>query len=473
MRYFATSKSGSKNYFSRASSFFNIMKLKTSLLILFVGLTAKGAMAWGDHRLPSYRALERMPEVAQAVPAKVEPLQAFLRAEESAIEKSLAQQEVWASTHLSFYPALPATLAFKANPSLDDEARKKAFLMALRVAPNYPFALYYQPDPGKPRPADAPLPHNAVNTLPVSAGVAFSYFPLKPDQSIDVLSVLATASEEPDNGVDINLWADNPSDWGKLLGFGPQPFGNPSLPYSSQAPFHMGFYHESPVIYKAAGFVTRTFPLLRQHQFATLSVLAFRTGHPYWGWRFAGLALHYVQDLTQPFHASLSPGDGVTKMIGINLLAMAGLPKWKDDLVILLSNRHLALESYQATSMRRNATMQRDSTIEVSLRSMEKDATYPAWTDNYVRDVVSAQAAANGEAIVQAILESMPKTYVSDPQFDFGPKSSTIALNEEVERSASNGSRQRLEATIAELLGNFGAHSRNAVRGILKASSQP
>ena len=430
-------------------------------------------MAWGDHRLPSYRALERMPEVAQAAPAKVESLVEFLRAEEPAIEKLLAQQEAWAAANLNFYPALPAALVFKANPSFDEETRKKAFLMALRVAPNYPFALYFQPDPRKPRPVGAPLPHGAVNTLPMSAGVAFSYFPLKPDQSIDVLSVLATASEEPDNGVDINLWADNPSEWGKLMGFGPQPFGNPSLPYSSQSPFHMGFYHESPLIYKAAGFVTRTFPLLRHHQFATLSILAFRTGHPYWGWRFAGMALHYLQDLTQPFHASLSPGDGVTKMIGINVLAMAGLPKWKDDLVILLSNRHLALESYQATSMRRNAILQRDSSIEVSLRSMEKDGTYPAWNDNYLRDVVSAQAAAKGATIVQALLDSMPKTYVSDPQFDFGPKSSTIALNDEVDKSASSESRQHLEATIAELLGNYGAHSRNALRGILKTSRPP
>ncbi len=449
------------------------MKIHACVSTLLVGLVATNAMAWGDHRLPSYRALERMPEVAQSAPAKVESLPEFLRAQAPAIEKLLAQQEVWAAANLDFYPALPGALTFKANPSLDDEARKKAFSMALRVAPNYPFALYFQPDPRQPRPAGTPLAHGSVNTLPMSAGVAFSYFPLQPKQSIAALSVLATASEEPDNGMDINLWADSPSEWGKLMGFGAQPFGNPSLPYSTQAPFHMGFYHESPVVYQAAGFVKRTFPLLRQHQFATLSVLAFRTGHPYWGWRFAGIALHYLQDLSQPFHASLSPGDGVAKMIGINVLAMAGLPKWKDELVILLSNRHLALESYQATSMRRNAVLQRDSSLEISLRAMDKDGTYPAWSDHYVRDVVSAQAAAKAASLVRTLLDSMPKTYVNDPQFDFGPQSSTIALNDEVEKTASSESRQHLEATIAELLGNLGAHSRNSLRGILKASQDP
>jgi hypothetical protein len=300
-----------------------------------------------------------------------------------------------------------------------------------------------------------------------------SYFPLKAGESIDALSVLATASEEPDNGLDINLWSDSPSEWGKLMGFGEQPFGNPSLPYSTQAPFHMGFYHESKLIYKAADFVRHTFPLMRHHQYSTLSMLAFRSGHPYWGWRFAGLSLHYLQDLTQPFHASLSPGNGAFKLISINALAMAGIPKWKEDMVILLSNRHLVLEYYQAGWMLRNATLQRDTSVELSLRSMDRDSSYPAWNENYVRDVVSAQAAAQGASLVKTLLESMPKEYVNDPKFDYGPQADKISLNDEVERNAPAPSRQHIEAEIAGLLGNFGAHSRNAIRGILKASNQP
>lgn len=449
------------------------MKRFTTTLAWTLLCVTSQAFAWGDHRFPSYRAFERMPEVAQAAPVRVEPLATFLKAEEPAIEKLLAQQESWAAANLDFYPALPAALAFKANPALSDEARKKAFLMALRMAPNAPFALYFQPDPRKPRPDGTPLPHAAVNTLPMNAGVALSYFPLKAGDSVDALTVLATASEEPDAGLDINLWADSPSEWGKLMGFGAQPFGNPSLPYSTQAPFHMGFYHESPLIYKAAEFVRHTFPLQRHHQMATLAVLAFRTGHPYWGWRFTGIALHYLQDLTQPFHASLSPGNSSLSLIGINVLAMAGLPKWKEDMVILLSNRHLVLEYYQAGWLLRNAILQRDTAVELALRSMDRDSSYPVWGEHYVRDVVSKQAAAQGANVVKTLLETMPKEYVDDPLFDYGPKADKIALNDEVDRSASAASRQHIEASIAELLGNFGAHSRNAVRGILKAGSQP
>ena len=43
--------------------------------------------------------------------------------------------------------------------------------------------------------------------------------------------------------MDIGLFADNGTDFGQGYGFGIQPFGNPNLEYSSQAPFHMGFYH--------------------------------------------------------------------------------------------------------------------------------------------------------------------------------------------------------------------------------------
>ena len=79
------------------------------------------------------------------------------------------------------------------------------------------------------------------------------------------LAVVATAADEPDYGLDINLWEDSPSDWGKVYGFGNLPFGNPALNYSTQAPFHMGFFHEAKVIYLAAPFIKKTFPLLRVH----------------------------------------------------------------------------------------------------------------------------------------------------------------------------------------------------------------
>jgi hypothetical protein len=436
-------------------------------------LVAPQAGAWGNHRLASYRAFEQMPEVVRAAPVTIESLASFLKAQEKPLETLLAQQDAWAQVRLEHYPALPPALVFKADAGRSEEARQRAFLMALRMAPDARFALYFQPDARKDRPQTRPMPASAVSTLPPSPSTVLSFFPVQVGEMIDALTVLATATDEPDYGIDINLWEDSPSEWGKVMGLGNQPFGNPSLPYSSQAPFHMGFYHESKLIYASADFVKRTFPLLRSHQLSTLSALAFRTGHPYWGWRFAGMSLHYLQDLSQPFHASLAPGNSPLRLVGINALAMAGLPKWKDEVVILLSNRHLALENYQSAWMLKSAIARKDTAIELALRSPDLDSSYPPWSDTYLRDVVSAQAAGRSSALVLALIDSMPKGYISDPAFDFGPKSDTIALPDEVEKTATPAARQRMESAIAELLGNFGAHSRNALRGILRASTQP
>src|SRR3990172_2835445 len=68
------------------------------------------------------------------------------------------------------------------------------------------------------------------------------------------------AADEPDYGMDIGLWDDNGTAYGKAYGFGKQPFGNPALEFASQAPFHMGFFHESAIVYKAAGVLRRTYP---------------------------------------------------------------------------------------------------------------------------------------------------------------------------------------------------------------------
>jgi hypothetical protein len=446
------------------------MKRMISLCLSVLSLAATNAHAWGNHTIPAYRAFEKMPEVAQAQPVTVTTLESFLKDQEQAIESLLASHDQWAQTHLQAYPALPAALTFKANPNMSDEARKLAFLMALRVAPNSRFTLFYQPDPaaGPVDPATL-VPFNTVSTLPEQPNSIYRFVGLKPGDTVAPLSIIASASDEPDYGLDINLFADSPSDWGKVYGFGTLPFGNPSLYYATQAPFHMGFYHEAAIIYKAASFVKRTFPQLRVHQYSTLAELAFRTGHPYWGWRFSGLALHYIQDLTQPYHASLSPGSSAAKMISVNLMAMLGMTGMKDDMVILLSNRHLALEKYQNQMLFQAAQKQTFGIADYALHKIDRDTNYPGWTPLYARDVVSKESHAFGSQLTKIIVKTMPPLYVNDAKFDFGPKESGIDLKTEIRQSDPTKVAE-LDQAVADLLANFGSHSRNLVRGVLTAS---
>jgi hypothetical protein len=447
------------------------MKRFALILTCAFGLAAGNALAWSNHTYAAYRVFEKMPEVATAAPVTVEPLEAFLKTQEQSIEAFLTQQEVWAKANIEVYPPRPAALAFKANPALSDAARRLAFLQALRVAPNSKFALYLQSDPWGAAPDAAKLvPHSAVDTLPEQAHTTYRFVGIKAGDQVTPLAVLASATDEPDYGLDINLWSDSPSDWGKSYGFGALPFGNPALYFSTQAPFHMGFYHEDRIIYLAAPFVKKTFPLLRIHQYSSLAALAFRTGHAYWGWRFTGLALHYVEDLTQPYHASVSPGNSSIKLIGINLLAMAGFPRLKDEMIVLLSNRHLALEKYQNQRVYNAAQAQAETTIEKALRNSDKDSSYPVWSDLYARDVVSRQSHALGPRLTDILVDTLPAAYVSDPAFDFGVKESSIDLASELSKQ-DPGKRARLDSLAAELMANFGAHSRNLVRGVLKDST--
>ena len=155
------------------------------------------------------------------------------------------------------------------------------------------------------------MAHDLVSALPArdKDGGGHTFVRLRAGDSVAPLVVLASASDEPDYGLDLNLWEDTPSEWGARYGFGQIPFGNPNLEFSTQAPFHMGYYHESSTIYMAAGFLKRTYPLLRIHQYAGLSELAFRTGHPYWGWRFAGLARATFFGAGAAFYASCLKAD--------------------------------------------------------------------------------------------------------------------------------------------------------------------
>ncbi|MFP5485741.1 MAG: phospholipase [Gammaproteobacteria bacterium] len=446
------------------------MKRLLITTLLALGATSP-AWAWSNHALASYRAFEVMPEVAQAAAVPAEPLESFLAAQAQPIAALLDSQDAWAQAHIAHYPPLPDALRFDAQVAQHGpQALRKAFLTALRVSPESRLALYVQPDPWAPPPDPATLlKHDAVSALPArdKDGGGHVFVRLRAGEAVAPLAVLASASDEPDYGMDLNLWEDNPSEWGTTYGFGKIPFGNPNLSFSTQAPFHMGYHHESPVIYMAAGFLKRTYPLLRIHQYESLSRLAFRTGHPYWGWRFAGLALHYLQDLTQPYHASLAPGFSAARLIGINLMATLGLPGAKNDMVILLSNRHFVLERYESQMIQTAAQTRQSGPVEQALRDTRTDADYPAWADAYARDTVARQAHGLGDQVTGQMLASVPTGYVNDPAFDFGVQAGRIDLMAEVARQG-DAPRATLESTIATLMRNYGAHSRNMLRDILQ-----
>lgn len=428
---------------------------------LLLGLLPTGAHAWGNHTPMCFRAFERMPEVAQAAPVKAEPLVDFLREQAPAIARALDAQEAWAREHLKQHAPRAEALRFKPDAAWSDDQRRAAFLRALRLSPQTKLALYRQLDPRAEAPARPLLEPAVVSAAPPSKGGTQRFIALEPGEAVAPLAVLASACDEPDYGHDLNLFDDNPGNPG--YGFGKQPFGNPAVAIGSQAPFHMGFFHQGAIFNTLAPSFARTFAELRVHQYSGLAVLAWQTGHAYWGWRFAGLALHHVQDLTQPYHASAAPGATLGHMMWVNLKAQLGAPADRQGLVVLQGNRHFVLEQFQTRWIIENARAGRDGALEAALRDATRDARYPPWSPVYVREVVAAEAYAAGPATDAAVVVGAPAKFVSDPNFDFAANEAT--LGPELSRQMQ-GQRDGLMQAIAELLAHFGSHSRNAVRGM-------
>ena len=299
---------------------------------------------------------------------------------------------------------------------------------------------------------------------------ATSFVRLRPGETVAPLAVLASASDEPDYGMDLNLWEDNPRPGARAMALARFRSATPTSRSPPRRPSTWASSTSRPSSTWRRVSLKRTYPLLRIQQYRGLSELAFRSGHPYWGWRFAGLALHYVRDLTQPYHASLAPGFRRHAAHRHQPAVLLGMPGAKNDMVILLSNRHFVLERYESQMIQAAAQTRQAS-------SVERPCTTPApmQATRVVRpvhrDTVARQAHDLGVTVTDQMLATVPVGYVNDPGFDFGLHAKDIDLMAEVARQGE-APRAALESTIATLMRNAGQYSRNLVRGILQDRSR-
>ncbi len=286
--------------------------------VLLVALSVVGStalFAWDDHDQLTQYALMEEAWAKDAVIA--ESLEDFLSSEKVGLVDVLQYMEKEAQTLLPYAPVLPASLQF--NPVLTGTELVNSFLRAIRVNPNYGFLLFIQPRAYEPRPTDKKDLDTSLIDVFKNRFVNSPFLALSNGDTIQVLDVVASASDEPDYGMDLGLYEDNGTDYGKLYGFGIQSWGNPTLIYGSQAPIHMAFPWEDPVIKMAASWTQQSLASYRIHVFTSLARYAFQSGHPYWGYRFAGIALHYLQDLAQPYHARLYPGKSALSLLALNV----------------------------------------------------------------------------------------------------------------------------------------------------------
>lgn len=149
---------------------------------------------------------------------------------------------------------------------------------------------------------------NPTASFPFRAGEAEG-------SDVSLRAVLAAYADEPDWGIDQDLFTHYPQLWKEDYLYMGGKTG-----YQSRAFRHLYWtagYYKAPT--PPASVPERvTAPLGEAPQraalFFQLAREAFASGHPYWGARFLSWSFHYVQDLTQPFHTEQLPSHALVRL---------------------------------------------------------------------------------------------------------------------------------------------------------------
>ncbi len=424
---------------------------------------ATEASAWSNHATLAWPQLRQNPQLVQLqVPA--EPLASFVEASAADIVVALEQSEQWANTYLPAYAPTPAALRLSVSALKEDP--QTGFLRAIRVNPELAYSLFVQvfsPDDTSPM---TTLRWADVSFL--EAGVSHTdvyYRQLKPGELVSAADVFASASDEPDHGMDIGLFIDNDTPFGQRYAFGKQPFGNPNLPYGSQAPFHMGFFHLDWLTRTAQPGLLATYPLWRIDLYRRLAEVAFKTQHPYWGWRFMGWAMHYIGDLTQPYHAVPLPG--VSTLDALLLVAKGKT----DEAVQLVSNRHGVLESYQWARV--DELINAQAWQAPLLQAVSATDTSAILTVDDVAGEVAAASVAAASSLDTALERYLPYQWISDPTFEWTGSGFERRVVEEVIAKRGAASVDALDEVVSQQLQRFALALERWVNTGLTLQAEP
>src|ERR1035437_6546119 len=184
-------------------------RIPPACLIAALLLVASGQVAaWSSHALGTWQALSVLPGMRDATPVAVESLESFLAAEGHGMEQLLEQEERWARSRIPLYPPRPDAIAFRAGGTAAQQ--RQGFLAALRINPDAKLTLFLQTRPDADVTGRATLAWTEVTTRRRGTTASRSIFlALKEGEQIAPLDILASASDEPDYGLDIGLWEDN------------------------------------------------------------------------------------------------------------------------------------------------------------------------------------------------------------------------------------------------------------------------
>ncbi len=438
------------------------------LLTLLLAVFSCHSYAWDCHFLLTYGALKNDSTIDHRPTIAAEPLEDFLQQEHLGLVTLLRDHEAWSTSHLSTYAPLPTALQFTGDKK--DKSLVTQFIEAIRVNPDIAHPLYIQFAPSEVHRIHS-HPLQRYDVIPKnSSWVCVPNPPIEgvsPQEKLSPLEILSTAADEPDYGMDTQLWEDNSSSFGNTYGLGKQPFGNPRLSIGSQAPFHMAFYYESSILTTLAPFIQHSYLEYRIHLYLTLAKYAFSTKHPYWGYRFLGWAIHYMQDLTQPYHTTMVPNTSVTYLIFVDILDMIGISSTKQNVIQLITNKHMSLENYESNLVKTEfQNVSSNGIMLTALSDLKNDARYPVYSESYPRNIIAYESHEFANQIDDTLINTFPEKYVLDPNYIFYETETNVNLYELSKHN--NISTDKINTDISTLLRALGSHTRIVIRYVIK-----
>jgi hypothetical protein len=382
------------------------MMIRNSLwlvgLMLLQGI-APAAYGWGDHYLITDQIMEHPSMSAISTEkVKVESLDEFLKAQPNEVAKLIEEYYTWLGT--------TGSKRFKATTFDAQSPTTAEFIRATRLNPKAFFPLVERTMPGDTSSYEK-ISLDKVSPYVTENATFVRTFKDVTGQEVMARSVLRSFVDEPDWGMDHELWGY------KEYGYGEQPYGKPTGE-SSKAPFHIKFQHENFVVNKFASHVLEGMTLDRMELFSRLARVAFETNHPYWGYRFTAWSLHYIQDLAQPYHSKAVPGKGGFYYFRYVLSFRKDTIQEKTTQIE--ANRHFLYEDFVSYTLQQYYAAKDPAGQKLAASLVNGDATFGGKkiTMKLLQDEVTQFASDHARSIDKVIAKSFDKKMTKDPKYD-------------------------------------------------------
>ncbi|WP_061248514.1 hypothetical protein [Leptospira noguchii] len=380
------------------------IKRKTFIILSFLFILPTALFSWGTHYLIMDQTLEHPSMRFISGEVESESLDSFVTKERNSLKILFDEFATWKESR--------GSKRFKKIEFHPETASVVEFLKAARLNPTTRFLEVERILPGS-KPMIGNVPVASITVYLLDHPELPAKFQSAIGKKIKPRNILYTFIDEPDWGMDHNLWSF------QEYGYGKQPYGK-AEGEGSKAPFHMQFQNENWILSLFAPEVVKGGMILdRIELFSRLSKLAGKTGHDYWKYRFAAWACHYIQDIGQPYHSKAVPDANFSYYARYIFSSKETKKDMKVKTTQLVTNRHFLYEdfiSYNLIDFYRNPTSTTRTLTEFLVQNPQD--FHPFSSNEDLLKFVGKEASDHAFQINRTIIDTFGEKYTMKPEYD-------------------------------------------------------